>query len=208
MAGISKIFGYFAVVLLFCACEEDRTLPIYGNRDFDDSGDTLYHKIPSFEFINQDEILVTQEDYDGKIYIADFFFTTCPGICPIMTDGLKSVQDFCKEEKLEVKILSHTVDPETDYSAVMKAYGIRKGADFTTWDFVTGDKKDLYKMAEHYLVVANEDPNTEIHFVHSDKLVLIDAQSRIRGMYNGTDREEVDQLKADLKVLIKELDGK
>ena len=192
------------VTLLFVSCQEATPLPIYGERDFNEVGDTIYHTIPSFTFTNQYNKKVSHELYAGKIYIADFFFTTCPGICPIMTGELSRVQKDLKGLSEEVLILSHTVDPESDTTAALLAYGVKKGADFSTWNFVTGTKSRLYHMAESYLVVANHNPGEEMEFVHSDKLVLIDKEGRIRGLYSGIETREVNQLVRDVKTLIKE----
>lgn len=201
----SKLLGKLLISLsiLFVACNNPKStkLPIYGEKDIFGE-DTIYHEIPSFAFINQNNQSVTSDNFKDTVYIADFFFTTCPGICPIMTKQLVRVQEEILKNNLPVKILSHTVDPETDSTEVLLNYAKEMGADLNIWTFVTGEKQNLYKLAESYLVVANEDPDTEIHFVHSDKLVLIDTQNRIRGMYSGIDSLEVNQLIKDLKILL------
>ena len=201
----SKLLGKLLISLsiLFVACNNPKSakLSIYGEKDIFGE-DTIYHVIPNFAFINQNNQSVTSEDFKDTVYIADFFFTTCPGICPIMTKQLVRVQEEILKNNLPVKILSHTVDPETDSTEVLLNYAKEMGADLNIWTFVTGEKQNLYKLAESYLVVANEDPETEIHFVHSDKLVLIDTQNRIRGMYSGIDSLEVNQLIKDLKTLL------
>ncbi|MFT6716904.1 MAG: protein SCO1/2 [Saprospiraceae bacterium] len=190
--------------LMLISCQGADTLPIYGERDFNVSGDTVFHSIPDFEFVNQFNEQINQDLYKGKIYIADFFFTTCPGICPIMTGELSRVQGELKGLEEDVLILSHTVDPESDSTAVLLAYGKKKGADFSTWNFVTGTKSKLYRMAESYLVVANHNPGEDMEFVHSDKLVLIDKKGKVRGLYSGIETKEVDQLIRDTKTLITE----
>lgn len=194
----------FSILLVACQTKKNSILPIFGERETDEKGDTIYQQIPEFSFVNQFGDSITQKKFDSKIYIADFFFTTCPGICPVMTKQLKRVQSAFEQDEEKILILSHTVDPETDSIPRLLEYGKEQGANFNTWDFVTGSKKKLYKMAEKYLVVANEDPNTEIHFVHSDKLVLIDKQKRIRGMYSGIDSLEVNKLIQDIKTLKQE----
>ena len=191
--------------IFFTACNSrssETSLPVYGERDIL-GADTIFHQIPYFSFENQDGKMITSDDYQDTVYIADFFFTTCPGICPIMTKQLVRVQKEILNHNLPVKLLSHTVDPETDSAAVLLNYAKEMKADLNIWNFVTGDKQRLYKLAESYLVVANEDPETEIQFVHSDKLVLVDKQNRIRGMYSGIDSLEVNQLIEDLKRLVK-----
>ncbi|MFT6745697.1 MAG: protein SCO1/2 [Glaciecola sp.] len=207
LSSLLSLISSVAFIALFAvSCHSPESLPIYGNRDFDSAGDTIFHTIPDFEFTNQFDKKVNQDSYKGKIYIADFFFTTCPGICPIMTDELFRVQKELQKLPNDILILSHTVDPESDSTAALLAYGKSKGADFTSWNFVTGSKRKLYRMAESYLVVANHNPGEEMEFVHSDKLVLIDKQGRIRGLYSGIETREVDQLIADVKLLIKEHD--
>lgn len=192
------------VVLLFASCQNQTLLPKYGERDFDENGDTIFHTVPDFSFVNQFDEEVTQEIYSEKIYIADFFFTTCPGICPIMTSELSRVQQTLKKAGVEVLFLSHTVDPQHDSTSVLLEYGKKKGADFKNWNFVTGSKRSLYQMAESYLVVANHNPGEEMEFVHSDKLVLLDRKGLIRGLYSGIETREVDQLIKDVKTLMEE----
>ena len=194
----------FTILFYSCNSAQENKLPIFGNKDTDEKGDTIYHTIPDFSFVNQFDETVSEQKFKNKIYIADFIFTTCPGICPIMTKQLARVQKAFESEKVKPFLISHTVDPETDSVKVLLEYGKLKGANFSTWDFVTGSKKKIYKIAEQYLVVANEDPNTEIKFVHSETLVLIDKNKRIRGMYNGTDSLEVNKLIIDIKTLMQE----
>ena len=188
--------------LLFSACSTKDPLPIYGEKTIVGS-DTLYHEIPAFSFTNQFGEIVTSDQYEKQIYVADFFFTTCPSICPIMTNSLLKVQEEIKKNNWPVQLLSHTVDPETDSVDVLLQYGKNKGADFEMWNFVTGEKQKIYNIAAKYLVVANEDTTQEIQFVHSDKLVLIDANNRIRGLYSGTDETDVNRMIKDIQRLVK-----
>ena len=194
----------FCFSFIFHSCSKHSDLPILGERDFDLHGDTVYHTLPDFSFVNQFGKEVNQNFYNGKVYVADFFFTSCPGICPIMTEELQKVQEALKGLNEDVLILSHTVDPQADSTDALLAYGEEKGADFSTWNFVTGKKEKLYEMAQSYLVVANHDPSQKIEFVHSDKLVLIDKENRIRGLYSGIETREVKQLIQDVKTLLKE----
>lgn len=188
--------------VLFASCtSEQAPLPIYGEKTILGT-DTLYHEIPAFSFTNQFEEIITDEEYDNQIYIADFFFTTCPSICPVMTNSLLKAQEVIKKNNWPVQILSHTVDPETDSVEVLLQYGQNKGADFEMWNFVTGDKQTIYNIAANYLVVALEDSTQEIEFVHSDKLVLIDRKNRIRGLYSGTDETDVNRMIKDIETLV------
>lgn len=200
----SSLLAILIFGLIFFSCSKSKKLPIFGNRDFDEHGDTIFHTIPDFSFVNQNCEVVTEEKFKDKIYIADFFFTTCQGTCPIMTNSLTNVQKALSELEEEVLILSHTVDPETDSCSQLLKYGEEKGVDFKNWTFVTGSKKSLYNQAAKYLVVASDQVDEELHFIHSDQLVLIDKRGRIRGMYSGVDEVAVEQLIEDLELLIKE----
>ncbi len=167
------------------------------------------HTIGDFSFTNQLGEEITQEDTKGKIYVADFFFTTCGGICPKMTKQLQRVQtEFAGDENF--KILSHTVFPSYDTVEVMKAYADRFEADHKQWWFLTGSKKDLYLMArKSYLVVPDENDDSFEHgsesdFIHTENFVLIDPDRRIRGMYDGTDPDQVSKLIKDIYDLKKE----
>lgn len=164
--------------------------------------DTLYPTIPSFSFTNQDGKVVTEKTYDG-IYVADFFFTTCPTICPKMKAELLRVYEAFKSEP-RLKILSHTIDPEFDTVEVLDEYASRLQVTSDKWNFVTGDKDSIYTIAEYYLSSAEEDPSAPGGFIHSGALILIDQQKHIRGLYDGTKPEEVDQLIKDIPLLLSE----
>ncbi len=181
-------------------------LPYIGERSVATNGkDTIYHAVAPFSFINQDGKTVTDKDYEGKIYVADYFFTTCKTICPKMATELLRVQEKFEYTKGLVKILSHTVDPEDDSVPVLKAYANMIHADNGMWDFVTGDKKQLYDMArDSYLVNAMQGDGGKDDFIHSELFVLVDKEKHIRGIYDGTDIKAVNDLLDDIKVLIAE----
>ncbi len=181
-------------------------LPFIGERELAANGkDTIYHSLPSFKFANQDGDTITNKDYDGKIYVADYFFTTCKSICPKMATELQRVQSVFGYTKGLVQILSHTVDPEHDSVAVLKAYSDMIHADTKMWNFVTGDKKQLYDIARKgYLVNAMEGNGGPEDFIHSELFVLVDKEKHIRGIYDGTDIKAVNNLLDDIKVLIAE----
>lgn len=165
------------------------------------------HKISDFEFINQNGETVTQEDFKDKIYVADFFFTTCPSICPIMTRNLQKVNEHFKDHP-DVKILSHTVWPEVDTVAALKAYAEKHGASADKWVFVTGEKKELYRMARKFYFTlkpaeVGEVGDGDSDFIHTSNLVLVDRNKQIRGFYEGTDKAEVDRLIKDIEKLLK-----
>ena len=196
---------HLSALLIIFSCTNNNNkpeyLPILGEKDVFGK-DTIYNTIPAFRFLNQDSVWITEEDYPG-VYIADFFYSTCPGICPIMTKEMVRVQKFIQENKLDVKILSHSVDPEKDNPRVLKEYARKKGANFSNWNFVTGDKKAIYDISYSYLITALEDLDNEHHFVHSEYFILIDTEKRVRGLYDGTNSAEVDKLMKDLQILMK-----
>lgn len=148
------------------------------------------HKIADFSFTNQNGKTITQEDYKGKIYVADFFFTTCPTICPIMTDNMVWLQDKIKDNP-KVMLLSHSVTPDIDSVPVLKAYAKKKGVIDSKWNLVTGNKKDIYYIArKSYLAVKTNTSDELYDMVHTENFILVDAEGRIRGFYNGTNLDE------------------
>lgn len=185
-------------------------LPYVGEREVAANGkDTIYHSVKPFSFVNQDGKIITDKDYEGKIYIADYFFTTCQTICPKMATELLRVQDKFEYTKGMVQILSHTVNPENDSVPVLKAYSDMIHADNSMWNFVTGDKKELYDMArDSYLVNAMKGDGGPDDFIHSELFVLVDKEKHIRGIYDGTDIKAVNDLLDDIKVLIAEYEIK
>lgn len=176
-------------------------LEIFGPREVSSSGDTVYHSLAPFSFTDQLGNTVTEKDIAGKIVVADFFFTTCRTICPKMTMQLVRVQ-YAYRNDPELMILSHTVDPENDSVPVLAVYAKKHSADYRKWKFLTGDKKSLYDMARHsYMVTAMEGDGGTHDFIHSEFLVLIDKEKRIRGFYDGTIPMDVQRLIDEIKVL-------
>ncbi len=169
--------------------------------------DTLYLTIPSFSFINQDSIVVTDKDFDGKIYVADFFFTSCPSICPVMHRNMLKVYEKFKGNP-DVKIISHTIDYKYDTPSVLKRYATKLGIEGTQWEFLRGTKDSVYTIAEqNYLVAVQEDNSADDHagLVHQGWFVLIDKEKRLRGTgYDGTDEKQVDKLISDMQILLNE----
>ena len=163
-----------------------------------------YHTINDFSFINQNGKIITQKDYANKIYVADFFFTTCKTICPIMTSNMGDVQKaFLKNPK--VMLLSHSVLPDQDSVAVLKKYAIEKGVIDTKWNLVTGNKKEIYYLArKSYLAVKTGKPSEMYDMVHTENLILVDVKRRIRGFYDGTKKEEIKRLIGDINFLLTE----
>ncbi len=184
-----------------------RYLPIFGEKQYEAKNgktDTTFHSIQNFSFINQDGKTVTEKDFDGSVYVTDFFFTTCHTICPIMSTQMERVASKFKGNA-EVKFLSHTVDPEIDTVEQLKAYAIKHNADSKQWMFVTGEKKALYDIArESYLLDANEGDGGPDDFIHTQNFALIDKDKRIRGYYDGTDSTQMNQLIKDIDLLLAE----
>lgn len=160
-----------------------------------------YHTIADFSLTNQNGKIITQEDYNGKIYIADFFFTTCPSICPIMTKNMADIQQEIKTDD-DVLLLSHSVTPVIDSVAQLKKYAIEKGVDEDKWNLVTGDKKQIYDLArKSYLAVKTDGDGGPFDMIHTENFILVDKEKRIRGFYDGTKKEDIDKLLVDLKIL-------
>ena len=163
------------------------------------------HFIPDFTLTNQNGKTITQKDYENKIYVADFFFTTCGTICPIMTSNMKKVQRAILLDN-DIKLLSHTVMPEIDTVAQLKRYAREKGVIDSKWNLVTGSKKDIYNLARKSYLVAKYDPTKEDGYgiVHTENFVLVDKKKRIRGRYDGTDDEDIERLLGDIEILKQE----
>ncbi len=162
------------------------------------------HFIAPFHLINQNNDSISDKIFEGKIYVADFFFTTCTNICPIMTGQLKRVYDEYKGDS-SVMFLSHTSLPENDSPAVLKKYANRFNAQTPQWQFVTGDKRQIYTLARNsYLAVKSKGNGDKNDFIHTENLVLVDAKKRIRGFYDGTSTNDVNQLIEDIAILKEE----
>ena len=185
-----------------CTVHEER-LPIFGERRVNGT-DTIYHKIAPFRFVDQDSAWVTNDTFKDKIYVADFFFTTCRTICPIMKKEMLRVYQ-ATEAMPDVLILSHSIDPEYDTVALLHEFARRLGVSANRWHFVTGVKDSIYKIAQtSYFATAMEDKTEPDGFIHSGAFLLIDKQGRIRGKYDGTKEEDVNRLIGDIKRLSNE----
>ncbi|WP_268848264.1 SCO family protein [Flavobacterium aestivum] len=206
--GIVLIFSVTTLYLFYSALKPNKTLPIFNPADVNpELVDTTiqyvskYHTIADFSFVNQNGKTITQKDYEGKIYVADFFFTTCGSICPKMTTNLVDVQKAIQNNP-KVMLLSHTVFPETDSVPVLKAYAIKHGVIDAKWNLVTGDKKEIYKMArKSYLAVKLGKPEELYDMVHTENFVLVDQKRRVRGFYDGTKKEDIQRLIEDINWL-------
>lgn len=163
-----------------------------------------YHKIADFSLINQNGKTITQNDYKDKIYVADFFFTTCQTICPIMTDHMVDIQKAIINDD-DILLLSHSVTPEIDSVAQLKRYAVKKGVNDIKWNLVTGNKKDIYRLArKSYLAVKDSGNGGPFDMVHTENFMLIDKKRQIRGFYDGTNTDEIDRLLNDIEILKQE----
>lgn len=193
------------LLILVSGCSNDKPLPIIGERDLI-GDDTVYHTIGKFRFINQDSTVVTDQTFNDKIYVADFFFTSCRSICPIMKTQMLRVYQ-AVEDTPDVLLLSHTIDPEGDSVAVLRDYAERLGVKSSKWHFVTGKRDSIYSIAYHkYLSPTREDKNEPDGFIHSGAFLLVDKQKRIRGKYDGTKEDDVNRLIKDIERLRREKD--
>lgn len=203
---------FIPAALFFSSCKENRKLPVYGEREVKEvknsdgstGVDTVYQTIPDFKFLNQDSVYTTNDNFKGKVYIADFFFTSCTSICPVMHRNLKTIYDKFKDNP-DVMFLSHTIDFKYDTPSVLKKYAQKLGVDGPKWQFVYGPKESVYTLAEkNYLVAVHQDSTNRDGYVHQGFLVLVDKDRKIRGAYDGTNPEQVAQLEKDIPVLLAE----
>jgi len=209
-----KIIGAVVIILLWNGCKFNdgkKTLPILGNRQAitknvngNQVTDTIYQTIPHFSYVNQYGDSVTEKKLDGNIYVADFFFTTCPSICPIMQRNMLNVYNTFKGDA-GVKIISYTIDPQHDSVTVLKKYADKLGISDNTWWLLQGHKDETYQLAKSYLVSVQE-KNPAGEYIHDGYFILIDKQKRIRGTYDGTKPDEVNHLIDDMKTLKTESD--
>jgi protein SCO1/2 len=205
------VLSAIILALFYSALKPKKMLPIYNpsmvNPELVDSTVqyiSKYHSIADFSFTNQNGKTITQKDYEGKIYVADFFFTTCGSICPKMTTNLAVIQKAIINNP-KVMLLSHTVFPETDSVSVLKKYAIKNGVIDSKWNLVTGDKKQIYTMArKSYLAVKLGKPNELYDMVHTENFVLVDSKKRVRGFYDGTKKEDIQRLIEDINFLCSE----
>lgn len=202
------ILSAIILTLFYNALKPQKTLKIFNPADVNpEMVDTTvqyikkYHTIDDFSFTNQNGKTITQKDYEGKIYVADFFFTTCPSICVPMGENMAWLQNQIKDNP-KVMLLSHTVTPDIDTPEVLKAYAIKKGVIDSKWNLVTGKKEDIYFIArKSYLAVKTANSSELYDMVHTENFVLVDTKRRIRGFYDGTNLEEVKKLLEDINFL-------
>ena len=214
---LSKLYTIL-VILFFCfmSCknqtkeiasrEEITELPYFNSADFTPEWNTPKHKIPEFSFINQNGKEVNNKTFKGKIYIADFFFTSCPGICPKLTKNMRAIQEAYKNQD-NIMLLSHTVMPWRDSIPLLKKYAEKYHVNSEKWHIVTGDKDALYDIARNGYFADEDFTKTqdESNFIHTENFILIDKEGYIRGVYNGTLPFDVERLKRHVEILMKEI---
>ena len=198
------------ICLSACSDSSSKKLPILGAREAVEKNvdgvvvvDTIYKTIPEFSFLNQDSIEITEDLFNNSIYIADFFFTSCPSICPIMHRNMLKIYDKYKGDP-ELMFLSHSIDFIYDTPSVLKNYAAKLGISGNQWQFASGNKESVYGIAADYMVFAAEDDKVAGGYEHQGWFILVDKEKRIRGAYDGTDDEQIDQLLKDIPLLLAE----
>lgn len=203
-----KILTPLLIILLSLSACNDKVmppLPIIGQKKIVE-GDTVYHKIPPFNFINQDSISVDNNSLKPYAYISDFFFMSCPSICPkVKKQMLRLYDEYEGNERL--KFVSHTLDPKRDTPSRLKQYAQNLGVNTDQWMFLTGDQDEIHDIADEYFVTAYEDPEAPGGFDHSGKLLLVDTKGHIRAFAEGTDPDDVDDFFSDIDRLLQEYDS-
>ncbi|WP_372794433.1 SCO family protein [Lutibacter sp.] len=205
---IMALFSVLMIYAIYTLLTPEKRLPVYNPSDVnprlvDESIIHIRrnHKIADFSLINQNGDTITQKNYEGKIYVADFFFTRCMTICPVMTNNIGKLQEVFKNDD-DVMFLSHSVTPVMDSVSVLREYADKKGVIDAKWNITTGDKKHIYNLSrKSYFAVLDEGDGGLQDFVHTENFVLVDKKRQIRGFYDGTDNEDIERLIADIKIL-------
>jgi len=205
---IMTFLSVVMIYLIYSLLTPEKKLPIYNPADVnpklvDESMIHIRrnHKVANFKLINQNGDTITQEDYKDKIYVADFFFTRCQTICPIMTNNIGKLQEVFKNDD-DIKFLSLSVTPEMDSIPILREYANRKGVIDAKWNITTGDKKHIYELArKSYFAVLDEGDGGVQDFIHTENFILVDKKKQIRGFYDGTDSKDMQRLIADIKIL-------
>lgn len=204
---------FLLLVLVFFSCKpstEDKRLPIIGEVDVEQKivngkevVDTIYHQVPSFKYINQDSVWVSSSDLKNKVWVADFFFTYCPSICPPMTTNMKRLSLITKDIKDHVQFLSFSIDPKRDTPSRLREYIKEHSIEANNWYFFTGDEEATHNLAKEFFNGAEKDETIPGGFGHTPYFSLVDTKGHIRGIYDGTDLDAIDSLENDLRILLK-----
>jgi protein SCO1/2 len=208
---INFIASLFTLSVIYSCGSENKKLPILGERDWvtktvdgKEVVDTIYNVIPPFTFVNQDADTITEKIVEGKIYVSDFFFTSCPTICPMMKRQMLKVFKEIKGNP-DVMIVSHTIDPEHDTPQVLSKYASDLGVEGKQWQFLTGPKEKIYEIGQkNYMSTLKEDKAAEGGYIHSGAFILVDKEKHVRGMYDGTTEEGTQKLLKDITILLEE----
>lgn len=207
LAVVMLVLSIIIISIIYQILKPDIVLPVYQPAEVSTElvDSTIqhvkkYHTIADFSLINQNGDTITQSFYKDKIYVADFFFTTCQTICPIMTDHMLLIQEKLKADD-DIRLLSHTVTPEIDSVPQLKKYATEKGVNDSIWNLVTGERKMIYRLARKSYLVAKEIPDSPDELIHTENFVLVDTEKRIRGFYDGTDPLAIEQLLEDIQTL-------
>ena len=205
--GFILIFSAAAVYMFYVILKPVEVLPIYQpaevNEKLVDSSIihvAKYHKISDFKLTNQNGKEITQANYKDKIYVADFFFTTCQDICPVMTKNMYQLQEELKNDN-QILLLSHTVIPEVDTVEQLKEYAVENNVDDSKWNLVTGDKKQIYELARKSYLAVEDSNYSQYDMIHTENFMLIDKEKQIRGFYDGTNSEDINRLLKDIEIL-------
>jgi len=201
-----KILVGLVFIISFVKCVDTKpaTLPIIGERlGIETNGDTIYPTVRPFKFVNQDSLTVTDKDFEGKMYVSDFFFTHCPTICPKVTAQMLRVYNAFKDSN-SVKLISFSIDPRHDTVGRLKEYANGLGVSAPKWNFVTGNKDTIYALARDYFNIATDDKDAAGGITHSGRIVLVDKKRHVRAFCDGTDAKDVDRFMKDVTALLSE----
>ncbi len=200
---MTKFLPALVLICLLSACKQETgVLPYIGFHEFE-GADTIYHKIPEFNFLNQDSVLINNDSFNDLIYVADFFFVNCPSICPKVKQQMLRIHDKFKNEP-RLQLISYTLDPKRDTIPVLASYAEKIGVKSDKWHFLRSDTEDVMELADEYYVPAFVDPGAPGGFDHSGKLMLIDKDRHIRGFAEGTDPESVTDFFGTIEQLLNE----
>lgn len=212
MNAFSSLFLVFILVSCSAINEKKHVLPFIGNYDIEyklidgkEISDTVYPTIPYFYFLNDDSVLVKSTDMEGKIWVADFFFTTCPTICPTMTKNMQKLNAATKDLHDELQFISISINPQHDTPSILKRYREHYKATASNWQFFTGKEAETHQLGiENFQIFAGRDEESEGGYAHSGAFTLVDKEGYVRGVYLGTDDKQVIQLEKDIRKLLKE----
>ncbi len=210
---VNNIVGTLVLLLSISACMssnvQQRVLPILGERDVEykvvngkEVADTIYHKVPEFSYLNQDSIMINSEDLKGKIWVADFFFSHCPTICPPMTSQMKRLSIETKDLSDQVQFLSFSIDPKRDTPTRLREYIKMYEITAPNWHFFTGDEDETHLLAKEFFNGAERNDGADGGFGHTDYFAIVDTDGHVRGIYQGTNPDQVDLLQKDLRKLL------